>query len=645
MKHSINKDKVYIYSAFTVILIIILFALIQSCKKLEIERIVKIETGGISDITTNSAVVSGTINDAGEKGISQHGHCWAASANPTVDFDARTELGSSNNIGSFNSNITEIAPGTKYYIRAYATSYRITSYGDNVSFTTNETFLPTVTTKLPENITANSATCGGNVTDDGGEPVTERGVCWSTSENPTLSDNHTTNGGGMGEFTSSLTGLSGNTTYYVRAYATSSAGTAYGDELSFTTQDEITLNWQKTYGGSSWDWPFSIQQTTDEGYVFAGGSNSNDGDVQGNMGGYDYWIVKLTSSGEINWQKSLGGSSLEYATHIKQTTDGGYIIAGRSNSNDGDVSGNHGSSDYWIVKLTSSGEINWQKSLGGSGYEEARSIQPTTDGGYIIAGSSSSNDGDVSGNHGGDDFWIVKINSSGEIEWQKSLGGSSQDWAYSVAQSTDGGYIIAGTSESTDEDVSGNHGAEDCWIVKLTPAGEIEWQKSLGGSGDDRAWLITNTADEGYIIAGWSDSNDGDVSGNHGDYDYWIVKLSSAGETEWQKSLGGSALDKAWSVQQTIDEGYIIVGQSSSNDGDVSGNHGDTTDYWIVKLSSSGEIEWQRSFGGYDFDAAYSIQHTSDGGYIIGGETLSGDGDVPENKGGYDAWIIKLVEN
>ena len=587
MKHSINKDKVYIYSAFTVILIIILFALIQSCKKLEIERIVKIETGGISDITTNSAVVSGTINDAGEKGISQHGHCWAASANPTVDFDARTELGSSNNIGSFNSNITEIAPGTKYYIRAYATSYRITSYGDNVSFTTNETFLPTVTTKLPENITANSATCGGNVTDDGGEPVTERGVCWSTSENPTLSDNHTTNGGGMGEFTSSLTGLSGNTTYYVRAYATSSAGTAYGDELSFTTQDEITLNWQKTYGGSSWDWPFSIQQTTDEGYVFAGGSNSNDGDVQGNMGGYDYWIVKLTSSGEINWQKSLGGSSLEYATHIKQTTDGGYIIAGRSNSNDGDVSGNHGSSDYWIVK----------------------------------------------------------INSSGEIEWQKSLGGSSQDWAYSVSKSTDLGYNIAGTSESTDEDVSGNHGAEDCWIVKLTPAGEIEWQKSLGGSGDDRAWLITNTADEGYIIAGWSDSNDGDVSGNHGDYDYWIVKLSSAGETEWQKSLGGSALDKAWSVQQTIDEGYIIVGQSSSNDGDVSGNHGDTTDYWIVKLSSSGEIEWQRSFGGYDFDAAYSIQHTSDGGYIIGGETLSGDGDVPENKGGYDAWIIKLVEN
>ncbi|UCH15010.1 MAG: hypothetical protein JSV22_03350, partial [Bacteroidales bacterium] len=320
---------------------------------MEIERIVKVETGGISDITSHSAIVSGTINDAGEKGISQHGHCWAPYSNPDIDTDARTELGARNNTGSFSSNITDIAPGTTYYIRAYATSYGVTIYGDNVSFTTNEAFLPTITTKLPENITTNSATCGGNVTDDGGEFVTERGVCWSTSENPTLENNegYTNDGDGMGEFTSSLEGLSANTIYYVRAYATNSAGTTYGDEMSFATQDAVSISWQKILGGSGGEWAVSIQQTTEGGFVFAGASNSNDGDVSGNHGGYDFWIVKLFPSGEIEWQNSLGGSFLDYSNYIKQTDDGGYIVAGFSNSNDGDVTGNHGYGDYWIVKL------------------------------------------------------------------------------------------------------------------------------------------------------------------------------------------------------------------------------------------------------------------------------------------------------
>ncbi|MCD6418321.1 hypothetical protein J7M00_06020, partial [bacterium] len=240
-------------------------------------------------------------------------------------------------------------------------------------------------------------------------------------------------------------------------------------------------------------------------------------------------VAALAQTPTIVWQKCLGGSDWDEAYSIQQTDDGGFIIAGESYSNDGDVSGNHGGGDYWVVKLNSAGDIVWQKSLGGSDWDEAYSIQQTTDGGFIVAGESVSNDGDVSGHHGSSgysaDYWLVKFNSAGSIEWQKSLGGSGDDVAFSIQQTTDGGFIVAGYSESNDSDVSGNHsyyGYYDYWVVKLNSAGNIDWQKCLGGSDDDWAYSIQQTFDGGYIVAGYSYSNDGDVSGNHGAYDYWV---------------------------------------------------------------------------------------------------------------------------
>lgn len=173
--------------------------------------------------------------------------------------------------------------------------------------------------------------------------------------------------------------------------------------------------------------------------------------------------------------------------------------------------------------------IQWQKSLGGSGLDEARSIAPTSDGGYIVAGLSNSNDGDVIGVHGGYESWIVKLTSVGMTEWQKSLGGSGNDGASSIAPTSDGGYIVAGGSQSNDGDVTGHHGSSDSidyWVVKLTSAGMIEWQKSLGGTGYDYAISIAPTSNGEYIVAGGSKSTDGDGTGNHGDTDYWIVKLA-----------------------------------------------------------------------------------------------------------------------
>ena len=425
-----------------------------------------------------------------------------------------------------------------------------------------------------------------------------------------------------------------------------------------------TIEWQKCLGGSMEDWAYSIQQTSDGGYIVAGLAGSNDGDVSGHHGStdyYDYWVVKLNSAGAIVWQRALGGTDDDEAFSIQQTSDGGCIVAGRSESNDGDVSGWHEgyvylddpTSDYWVVKLNSSGDIEWQKCLGGRDDDYASSIQQTSDGGFIVAGYSSSNDGDISGHHGSTgypyyDYWIVKLSSSGDIEWQRSLGGSDQDEAYSIQQTSDGGFIVAGSSRSNDGDVSGWHEGyiygepiSDCWVVKLNSSGDIEWQKCLGGSDGDVANSIQQTSDGGYIVAGASWSNDGDVIGNHGYGDYWAVKLNSAGDIEWQKCLGGNDGDMAYSIQQTSDGGFIVAGYSYSNDGDVSGNHGDG-DYWVVKLNSAGALVWQKCLGGSDNDEPHSIQQTSGGGFIVAGSSRSNDGDVSGNHGHDDYWVVKL---
>ena len=403
-----------------------------------------------------------------------------------------------------------------------------------------------------------------------------------------------------------------------------------------------TIEWQKCFDGFG----YSFQSTNDGGYIVAGSSYQVD-----SSGNRDYWVMKLNSLGIIEWQKSLGGSGSEISNSIQQTNDGGYIVVGFSNSNDGDVSGNHGNVDYWVVKLTSIGAIEWQKSYGGSGDDWAKSVQQTNEGGFIVAGYSNSNDGDVTVNHGGDDYWVVKLNIMGTIEWQKSYGGTfvgtpiyqQTDKAFSIKLTNDGGYIVAGSSISNDGDVSGNHGERDYWVVKLSSMGTIEWQKSLGGTNTDEAFSIQQTNDGGYIVAGSSYSNDGDVSGNHGFSDCWVVKLSNIGTIEWQKTYGGTRGDFANSIELTNEGGYILAGYSDSHDGDVSVNNGDS-DYWLFKLTNMGAIEWQKSLGGTGGDGAWDIKQISDGGYIVVGGSSSNDGDVLcNNFGGWGScWVVKF---
>lgn len=418
--------------------------------------------------------------------------------------------------------------------------------------------------------------------------------------------------------------------------------------ISLFAVSQPTIQWQKCLGGSANDYAQSVQQTFDGGYIVAGYTFSNDSMVSGNKGNDDYWVVKLNSLGGIQWKTCLGGSNYDEAYSVQQTSDSGYVVAGFASSNNGDITSNQGSDDFWIIKLNSSGAVQWQKTYGGLNADDALTIKQTSDGGFVIIGDTQSNSGDVTGNHGNYDCWILKTDASGTLLWKKCLGGTGDDSGSSVQQTLDGGFVVVGSTTSNNGDVSGNHGDWDVWVVKLNDTAAVEWQKCLGGTLQDIGYSIYQSADSGYVVAGFTKSNNGDVSGIHGTVspfpDMWVLKLSKSGALKWQKCLGGTDDDKAYSVKPTNDGGSIVAGYTKSDNGDVSGNHYvGNHDYWLVKLDSAGATSWQKCLGGTGLDWARSVQQTVDNGYIVAGFTSSGNnGDVSGKKGNSDFWVVKL---
>ncbi|RYE17447.1 MAG: T9SS C-terminal target domain-containing protein [Sphingobacteriales bacterium] len=406
-----------------------------------------------------------------------------------------------------------------------------------------------------------------------------------------------------------------------------------------------------------------VIQTADSGYVFAGFTEGSEtGDVtHPNSGDRDCWIVKMSKTGAIEWNRVLGGSGYDVLTQIRQTTDGGYIFCAVSSSSlSGDVTAtNHGEYDYWVVKLDASGATTWDVLLGGDQYEFANSIVQTADGGYIVGGhSQSSANGDVTPtNHSSNaDYWVVKLNATGGIVWNVLLGGIGSEELQSIRQTADGGYILAGQSTSS---ASGNvtgtlNGTYDFWIVKLNSTGGITWNRLIGGNEDEYAYAVQQTADGGYIVTGSSNSPaSGNISvSTHGEFDFLVVKLDAAGNLSWNKMLGGVNEDIPNAISQTTDGGYIVTGFSlSSASGNVTGSSFGFEEGWVLKLDASGNIVWNKLFGGDRSDFITSIQQTFDGGYIATGYTnssgtgtLTGVNNDPTGASN-DFWVIKLDAN
>ena len=357
--------------------------------------------------------------------------------------------------------------------------------------------------------------------------------------------------------------------------------------------------WAQSYGGSGVDYASSVGQTSDGGYIVAGSTTSF------GAGGNDFGVLKLTPAGDIEWQKTYGGEGDDYAFSVQQTSDGGHIVAGST------TSFGAGENDLWVLKLNSIGDIQWQKTYGGEFDDCAYSVQETTDGGYIVAGKTNSFGA------GGDNFWVLKLDPSGNIYWQKIYGGEGNDCAYSIQQTTDGGYILAGTTSPFG--VKNN----DFWVLKLRSNGNTEWEKTYGGAGDDCAYSIQETTDGGYIVTGKTNSF------GAGDYDFWVLKLDRDGELAWQRTYGGTKVDYASAIQQTSNGGYILAGYTESFE--ARGG-----DFWVLRLSPNGDLEWQKSYGGAGLDSASSVKQTSDGGYIVAGKTNS------FGAGGDDFWVLKL---
>lgn len=353
--------------------------------------------------------------------------------------------------------------------------------------------------------------------------------------------------------------------------------------------------WVKSYGNLA---AYAIQQTSDGGYVYAGSTSSF------GAGGHDVSVVKLAADGTVAWQKTYGGSGDDTAWSIQQTADLGFIVAGTT------ASFGAGGTDVWIVKLAADGSVSWQKTYGGIGNETARSVQQTADEGYIVAGSRASSGA----------FWVLKLASDGSVTWENAYGSGTDYEARATHQTADEGYIVVGTIFNP----SGTY-LHDLWVLKLASDGTVSWQKRYGGSGDENASDIRQTADGGYIVAGAKVATD---SG----HDFWVLKLASDGAVSWQESCASvltfgydyTFFDYARSIDQTSDLGYVVTGCTEY---DYFSN-----DLWVVKLASDGTVSWQKRYGGSGGEDGYAARPTTDGGCVIAGTSSSFGG----------AWILKL---
>ncbi len=422
------------------------------------------------------------------------------------------------------------------------------------------------------------------------------------------------------------------------------------------SQTAPPIQWQNTIGSNGYDVIHAAQQTSDGGYIIAGHSTSNSSadKSENNLGFEDCWIVKLDVNGNIEWENTIGGSGAEFAMDVKQTSDGGYIIGAYSNSNaSADKSENQkGSTDFWIIKLNSTGAIVWENTIGGNSNDELCSIEITDDGGYLAAGWSQSgiSSDKTEASMGALDYWIVKLNSTGSIVWQNTIGGSAGDQLKSMAKTSDGGFLLGGQSNSgiSGDKTEANLFSNDLWVVKVDDLGNIVWQNTITSGAEDYFESIQETTDGGAILGAWSNSNiSGDKSENsQGVWDYWVLKLDPVGNIIWQNTIGGTQGDYLYDIKQTSDGGYLCGGFSDSGiSGDKTDNTNGGLDYWIVKLDASGSILWQNSLGGSNLELFYDIVITDDNGYLLLGDSHSGiGGDKTEgNYGLTDFWVVKTA--
>lgn len=350
----------------------------------------------------------------------------------------------------------------------------------------------------------------------------------------------------------------------------------------------------------------------------------------------------------IVWSKMLGGNGNEYPYALVKTTDGGHLLATTTgSSNNGDVPVSKGGYDVLLFKLDANGTVTWKKTYGGSGNEEPAALTNTPDGGYAFAAyTSSNNTGDVGPNKGGLDFWVVKIDANGNIKWQKTLGGSADERPFAITATTENKLVVTGSTKSNNTgDVGINHGQEDFWVLMLDENnGNAIWKKTAGGNGNDIAKAVALAADGGVVIGGYTNSNNnGDVPVTKGGSDFWVIKMAKDGTIQWQKTWGGNGAEELNALAVAADNTLVAVGSSTSSNGDVTGGKG-SSDFWVVQINAgTGTMNWQKTLGGALGDVPRSVLIAENGKIVVAGYTYTNsNGDVGVGAGSGDFWVVAL---
>lgn len=445
--------------------------------------------------------------------------------------------------------------------------------------------------------------------------------------------------------------------------------------------------WEKSYGGKHAEYLFDVIPTPDYGFILAGSSLSKKtgNKTEDNRGDLDYWVWKMDEKGDLDWQKSVGGSGQDLLKAVVLTNEGGFLLAGSSLPNpskggaftseeevDGDYKGTRrGQSDFWIIKLNAKGGEEWQKTIGGSGQDDLTAVVRTRDGGFIVGGSSASQPNPSKGevveqvgkkttpHYGGLDYWVLKLDKDGNIVWQQSFGGKYNDELRSIALTEDGGFLLGGSSNSPE---SGNKtqkhlGESDYWIIKLDKDGNEQWQKIIGSTGDDQLYAIHTTKDGHYLLAGNSNSEPGNDkrSSNESGTDFWVVKVDKDNKNIlWQETYNIAKVDILTSVVENDDSTILLSGYAQGsrlrgNDKFVKG----TADYVVIKIDSNGEEKWRKDVGSDGEDILKKVVETRDGGYLMAGTSKSpltpeggikATGDKSSGIGGNDFWVVKLKD-
>lgn len=406
-----------------------------------------------------------------------------------------------------------------------------------------------------------------------------------------------------------------------------------------------TQQWINSYGGDRNDIAYSAHSTDNGDVLIAGMSYSDDGDLNDNKGKADAWLLRINAQGQTIWSKNYGGSEHDAFYDIKSTADGGFVLVGTSFSADGELDENRGKADYWILKVNENGMVQWSKTYGGNDQDQASGIILMADGGYLVYGHSVSSDLENCGKGPKADAWVIRLDAGGDLLWSQTYGGEGNDLLKAAWLNSDASVLLVGYTDSQTSSLGEHQGATDAWAIKIATDGALLWSKQYGGTRADFVTSISQSDNNTYLLGGYTYSDDGDLSELQGLRDAWTFGINAQGTLLWSKSFGGSHHEEINALLLN-DGNYLVGGYTWSADGPAETHFGNK-DFYLRQMDATGSVLWQQNYGGSQSDILYYIvEGTEESIYLIG-SSRSEDGALAgtNNKGLEDVLVIKLKEN